>query len=498
MGRFNGNPLSRNDLEKIHKESLKILQDVGVRFPHQDVLRIFQKNGASVDFGSSIVKMPADLVEEGIRRQVENNTKYYSKYQHYDEHQPIKMWMSMGNLPYFIEPNTYKRRKGTLKDLLQAVVVGNELEHLEKVSCFGIPAEYEDEEFVNILRYYLLVLFSKKRWFLTALEPVRAAQCMIEMAQAVAEDEMQLRNGSLLYFELEPVQNLEYSKEHLDILIELSKHKINVLTTHWGWMGYHTPMTYASLMALANANILAGLTAIILLNPENMYFNYLFPMHIVNKKHPDRPLFGAPNQVVISLVARQLADLYGFKFTLTNCFFSDSIEDNFQLGFERGVTAALSIFSGIDLVGVQGILGADAGISLEQLVIDNEMLDYINFILEQKIEINDNMFDFESIQKSGPGGNFHQDPKNAERWKDVYWDSDIFVAEPYDNWKKGQAAENVRQKITSTLQNNFPPEVVISQEQRRRVDEIMESYVRDKKMLASFRKNLAAIMEGGK
>jgi trimethylamine--corrinoid protein Co-methyltransferase len=497
MSRFNVKPLSQSDLEKIHKESLRILQEVGAKFPNQGVLEIFKKNGASVDFDNAIVKMPADLVEEVIRKQVENNEKYYSKYQPYDEHHQIKMWMSMGNLPYFIEPVTYKRRKGSLKDLLQAIVVGNELEHLEKISCFGIPAEYEDEEFVNIMRYYLLVLFSKKRWFLTPLEPVRAARCMIEMAQVVAEDDVQLRNGSLLYFELEPVQNLEYSKEHLDILVELSKHQMNVLMTHWGWMGYHTPMTYASLMALANANILAGLAAIMLLNPENMYFNYLFPMHIVNKKNPQWPLFGAPNQVVISLVARQLADFYGFKFALTNCFFSDSIEDNFQLGFERGVTAALSIFSGIDLVGVQGITGADAGISLEQLIIDNEMLDYLNFILEQKIVINEDMFDFRSIQKSGPGSNFYQDPNNIERWKDVYWDSDIFVAEPYENWKKGQAAENVQQKLSNILQNNFPPEVVISQDQVQRVNEIMESYVTDKKMLDSFRKSLAAHMKTG-
>jgi trimethylamine--corrinoid protein Co-methyltransferase len=305
MNRFNRKPLSDNDLQKIHKQSLKILQEVGVRFPNQDLLKVFQKNGASVDLDNSIVKIPADLVEGALRKQVENNENYYESYQPYDEHHPIKMWMSMGNLPYFIEPNTYRRRKGTLKDLLQAIVVGNELEHVEKVSCFGIPAEYDDEEFVNILRYYLLVLFSKKRWFLTALEPLSATRCMIEMAQVVAEDEVQLQNGSLLYFELEPIQNLAYSEEHLEILVELAKHKMNVLTTHWGWMGYHTPMTYASLIALANANILAGLTAIILLNPENLYFNYLFPMHIVNKQHPDWPLFGAPNQEVDPLTCNR-------------------------------------------------------------------------------------------------------------------------------------------------------------------------------------------------
>jgi trimethylamine--corrinoid protein Co-methyltransferase len=485
--------LKKNEIEKVHKESLKILREVGVKFPNKTVLEAFKKWGADVDFERQIVRLPEKLVMETVKTQVRNNARYYGRTAEVRNH-PVRMWMSMGNLKYFIDPVTNERRTGNLQDLLQAVVVANSLENLEKVSCFGVPSEYHHEEFINILRYYLLSLYSKKRWFLTPIESPHVARCMLEMAGATADSEIQVRDGSLIYFEVEPVKNLEFAPRDLEILVEFTRRKVTVFTTHWAWLGYHTPMSYAALLSLANANILAGIAAIIVLNPENLYLDYLFPMHVVNKKSMNWPSFGGPNQVVISFLARQLADFYGFRFTLTNCFFSDSIGNDFQLGFERGVTAALSIYAGIDRVGVQGILGADAGLSLEQLIIDNEMLSYLNFILTRKIRIDDEMLDFESIRQAGPGGSFQNDPKNAQRQKDVYWDSEIFAAVPYENWKPNLPMLNARKKLQSILAQGFPPAPAVSQDKARKLDEIMDRYVDDKQSLDAFRKSLSAIV----
>ncbi len=280
------------------------------------------------------------------------------------------------------------------------------------------------------------------------------------------------------------------------ILVEFTRRKVTVFTTHWAWLGYHTPMTYASLLSLANANILAGIAAIIVLNPDNQYLDYLFPMHVVNQKSMSWPSFGGPNQVVISFLARQLADFYGFRFTLSNCFFSDSIGNDFQLGFERGVTAALSVYGGIDRVGVQGIVGADAGLSLEQLIIDNEMLSYINFILGRRIRIDDEMFDFERIRLAGPGGSFQDDPRNSRRKKDIYWDSDIFAAVAYEDWTPNLPMLNARKKLQSILAEGFPPSPVLGHDKIFQLDAIMERYVEDKAALGAFRRQLAAITDG--
>jgi trimethylamine--corrinoid protein Co-methyltransferase len=487
--------LSRADVEAVHRESLRILREVGVKLPNKTVLDAFKRQGAEVDFNRQVVHLPDKLVMEAVQTQVDNNAKYYGQELRVRNH-PIRMWMSMGNLKYFIDPITNERRTGTLRDLVEAIVVANALENLEKVSCFGIPAEYHGEEFINILRYYLLCLYSKKRWFLTPIESVHVARCMLEMASIAADSEAQVRDGSLIYFEVEPIKNLEFAQRDLDILVEFARRKVTVFTTHWGWLGYHTPMTYAALLSLANANILAGIAAIIVLNPDNLYLDYLFPMHAVNPKSMNWPSFGGPNQVVISFLARQLADFYGFRFTLSNCFFSDSIGNDFQLGFERGVTAALSIYGGIDRVGVQGIVGADAGLSLEQLIVDNEMLSYINFILGRRICIDEEMFDFESIRRAGPGGSFQDDPKNAQRKKEIYWDSDIFAAVPYENWVPNLPMLNARRRLQGILAEGFPPPPVLGHDRVRQLDAIMERYAEEKSTLKEFRHRLASIMEG--
>jgi trimethylamine--corrinoid protein Co-methyltransferase len=490
--------LTPDQVEAVHRESLRILREVGVRAPNKEVLDRLRERGATVDYQSSIVKMPESLVMEAVQQQIKSNARYYAGSGGQETTQQVKMWMAMGTLKYYFEPLTVKRREGTLRDLIEAIVVGNHLENVEKISCFGIPREYHNEEFSNILRHYLLLLFSQKRWLLTPIEKVPVAKCAIEMAEAVAENETQLRNGSLVYYELEPIHNLEYSSEHLEILVELARRKMTAFTTHWCWMGYHTPLTYAALLALGNANILAGITTILSLNPENMYLDYLFPMHIINKKYQKWFLHGSPHQVIISFLARQLADYYGFQYSLSNCGFSDALDGDFQMGFERGVTTALSIFGGIDRVGVQGILGADAGVSLEQLIIDNELLSYLNFILRHKVSISEELFDFETIKRVGPGGNFLEDSAKALRLEKTYWNSEIFAAEPYENYKPNQAINNVRGKLREILQQHFPPRPVIDAAKIARLDRILERYSPDKKMLDSFRRNLAKIVGKGR
>ena len=296
--------LSERDIEAVHKESLRILREVGVKVPNKTLLDAFKKHGASVDFEREVVRLPDKLVMEAVQKQVRNNAKHYgqevnarqSPHSHVDEH---------GEPEVFDRPGHEREEDRTLKDLVQSIVVASSLENLEKISCFGIPAEYHGEDFINILRYYLLAVYSKKRAFLTPIESVGVARCMLDMASACADDEAHVRDGSLIYFELEPIRNLELPPRELDILVEFTRRNVTVFTTHWAWLGYHTPLTYAALLSLANANILAGIAATHqVLNPDNQYLDYLFPMHVVNKKSMSWALFGSPNQVVISFMAR--------------------------------------------------------------------------------------------------------------------------------------------------------------------------------------------------
>ena len=482
--------LSDGELEKIHYNSLKILEKIGVKIPNEEVLKIFKNNGAEINFENNIAKIPSALVENALKVAVDKQNKYYKN--NNDLLLNFKGWMSENNLQNIYEYREFIKRTGSIRDLLNAIVIGNSLKNIERISCFVKPEGYSDE-YSSIINYFLLYLFSKKRYFIGPLNTLNAAKCIIEMAKVIAENEFQLKNGSLVEFELEAVENLVFSGEDLLKAIEFSRNKMKILPGGWYWMGYHTPMTYASAITLSNANILAAITITILINPDCMFFDYVFGTQTVNLREKDISLFGGPNQVIFSITGRQLANFYGFKKCISNAGLTDSMQYDFQSGFERGVTAALAFANGTNHIGLQGIVGADQGVSFEELLINNEYLDFLNFIFNRKIEINDKTFNFEDIQKKGVGGNFLDYKKNINI-KDVYWDSDIFVSEHMKDWSINKIINNIGKKINEILEQNFPPELLISEDKVKRLEDIIMFYTKDKKFLSKLKRELNSLL----
>ena len=59
--------MSDSELEKIHHYSLKILDEIGINVPNEEILDIFKNNGAKVDFEKNIVKIPPALVKKSLK-----------------------------------------------------------------------------------------------------------------------------------------------------------------------------------------------------------------------------------------------------------------------------------------------------------------------------------------------------------------------------------------------------------------------------------------------
>ncbi len=487
--------LSDSDVERIHEESLKILKELGMKFPHKELLNSFKKMGALVDFDTEIVKFPPEVIENVLTIQRKNTNEYFEKYEPVDENDYTqKFFMSGGNNSYRIDPDHFKRKDPTLEDMLKAIVVGNALDNVVRISGYYIPASYDDL-LADIIQFYLLSLYSKKRYFFTYIYSLESAKCLIGMAREVAENEHQFLNGSLIEYEIEPCGHLEFAREHLEIAAEFAKHKMKIATTHWAWMGRHTPLTYASLLTLTNAHILAGTAVLIALNPDNMHYRYIFPTHNVNPRYSSVPLMAQPNMIIYAWAARQLADFYGFKYCITNSGFSNEIQDNFQCGFEVGVTAALSIAAGITCLGVKGIYGCDEGVSIERLVTDNELIDYLNFVFSRSINIDDSTLEYEKIKSKARGKLFLEELTDDRKIKEMYWNSNIFYAGNYEDWHENIGRENIRKKIDKILKENFPPSLVLPIEKVKNIEGIMRAHVKDKGFVDRLKKDLKHILK---
>ena len=69
--RLNLDPLkivTEGDIEEIHRGTLDVLENTGLRIEHQEALKLLAKNGCAVDVSDSRVKFPPGLVEECLRR----------------------------------------------------------------------------------------------------------------------------------------------------------------------------------------------------------------------------------------------------------------------------------------------------------------------------------------------------------------------------------------------------------------------------------------------
>jgi trimethylamine--corrinoid protein Co-methyltransferase len=145
--------------------------------------------------------------------------------------------------------------------------------------------------------------------------------------------------------------------------------------------------------------------------------------------------FGSPNQALFAIATGQLARFYGIQGG-TNTGLTDALSADFQGGFEKGVTAAFNSLSGLWSIGCQGIVGADQGFSFEQLVIDNEWIDYYNYILSG-FDVTEESIGFDVIKSVGIAGNFLGQDHTVEFMRESYWDSAIFGRQDWANWTAG-------------------------------------------------------------
>ncbi len=139
--------------------------------------------------------------------------------------------------------------------------------------------------------------------------------------------------------------------------------------------------------------------------------------------------FASPNQVPIGLGAVQMGDWYGFR-AGANCALADTCVPGFQGGFEKGMSAVVMLLAGADY-GAQGILGANHGTSLEQLL-DDEWASARDHIFTHGIELSEDTLGVDVIKRVGILEYFLADEHTVRHVRETYRHSSVFNDESWD------------------------------------------------------------------
>jgi len=141
--------------------------------------------------------------------------------------------------------------------------------------------------------------------------------------------------------------------------------------------------------------------------------------------------------------------------------------------------AAGAEFLGILGIAEQGFIGggSESGGCLEQLVIDDEWIDYLNRIF-RSFEVSRETLAIDVIKEVGIGGLFAGEEHTVNHFRDELWVPTLFNREPWGSWVtlgRKTIEERAATRVEELLGRHYPPTPVIEAKMQAELDRIADT-----------------------
>ncbi len=401
--------LSQAEKQLIHEKSLIILEKIGVKAPYSEFLDLMEQYEAVVDRQAQVIRFPRRLIEDMLREIKPDAPQ---------EREVSRLKGNVSTEIFIVDYRAKVRRYGVMDDLMKGIALLNRLDNFEEANAVVIPSDVAND-ITDIVSYQKLFTYSKKQGGSYILTPISASY-ICDMAKAA---------GRSVYYGFQTVSPLQFMPETLEIAMEFKKKGMPAGAGPFVLSMGSGPVTAAGSLLLQNAEQLACMFCTKALggSPRG-YTAGIHPLDVSTLLCS----FGSPNLAVSAMAGCSMAKLYGLH-PGGNTGLTDALMPDFQCGFEKALTAAFAAFSGNTGIGCQGIVGADQGISLEQLVLDNEWLSAFNYAVSG-VEVTEETLAEALIHEIGIGGSFISEEHTARHMRDSYWHSKLFNRDTWDTW----------------------------------------------------------------
>ncbi len=458
--------LDRTDLDRIHQATLDVLASTGCRMSHSRVLDLMRSAGAQVDSEAKIVRFPEALIQNAIEwnaiRQKDASTIPLPA-------RSGRFMIYPASQANMVDYQATARRQGTTEDVLKGIVLCNELPFIGAVSSVVVPADVP-AVLSDLYSHYLCMLYSRKPFGTYVLSP-ESARHIIRIWEIVQDEPVRSKDKAHINYLLEPNGALSYEVLSLEMALLFAQAGYGITLGPMAMAGMDAPITLAGTLVMQNAYNLAALVLCWLLGVR---VNWGGSAHTLDMRHL-LCSFGSPNQAILSVAATQLGHYYGFEVGV-NSALTDACVPDFQGGFEKGLTAAVALLAGAEELGVQGIVGADQGFSLEQLVIDNEWASAMNHFFTLGCEVSAETLAVDVIKEVGIGGSFISEEHTVRHMRETYWPATIFNQKSWDAWNQDGAKEvyqRAHERVETLLAEHYPPQPVLSQSTINELDKLI-------------------------
>lgn len=444
--------LTSEAIECIHKASLQILAEVGIRVDSAQALQVFRAaSGVTIQDDQHITIQP-ETVEWSIEAApsiIDIYNRNGNPVIHLGDEQ-TRFGIGVTNL-FYQEPASGDILPFSRQHMRQSVGLGNNLPSYDVISTIGIVRDVEQEsadlfgllELVANTIKPLVVLISDKKQFIPGLKLIE------NLVGDLAE-----KPFVIPYFNpVTPLILNQSTTENMQASIEKG---LPIIFSNYGIAGVSTPITSAGTLALLNAELLAGLVFSQLAKPGAAIILGSLPAYFDMKTMVD---FFDPQTMLLNLACAEMMAYYHIPHAGT----SGSTNG---WGADLIASEALCINQLTSCLGKVG-LAPFVGGTLDSKVFSPEVVVYTAELIEQArqfskgFNVDEETLALDDLDKFGAGGNFLSSRRTIKLFMEAYHSSSIFPRLSLEKWQEmGQpeARKFLQEKTMELLNNIYYPD----------------------------------------
>jgi trimethylamine--corrinoid protein Co-methyltransferase len=356
-------------IDRIIAEAREVLCKLGVKIQNKPVLGMLADHGAEVDEDSWNARLTADLIDKALGTVPRSFKLYDVLGNETHDFRGDNVYFTPGSTALNILDNrTGELRRPTTADYIRYVKVTSGLPHIASQSTALIPADVHDR-ISDSYRLYLSLLYGEKP-VVTGAFTVEGFEIMKDLQAAVRGNEQALRAKPLTIFSCCPTAPLKWSDVTSQNLVDCARWSIPVELISMPLSGLVAPVTLVGSLVQQTAENLSGVAISQLVNPGHPILYGGSPA-IFDVRFETTPM-GAVETMMLDCASSEIGKRLGMP-TQGYIALSDAKQLDAQAGLETGLGATLAALSGINSISGPGMLDFESCLSLEKLVVDNEI-----------------------------------------------------------------------------------------------------------------------------
>ena len=448
--------LSADQLEAIHRASLRVLAEAGIQVTDAEARSLYKGLGAEVDeaqemvrFDPALIEAQVDLAPAEVTLTARNPARSVTLGGNHVNFQSVSG-------PAFVSDLERGRRAGTYAELCDFVRLVQQLDCLHLASSAPLASLDLPAQTRHLHGYYATARYTDKAWNASLLGRGRARDAVEMAAIAMGKTADEVTGLPIVHGNINSNSPRLLDGPMAQGAIEFAQRGQIVVVTPFTLLGAMAPSTLAGALVQQNAEALAMVALVQAVKPGGPVVYGGFTSNVDMKS--GAPAFGTPEYTKAVHATGQLCRRYGLPYRSSNTNASNCVDA--QAAYESAMSLWGTVMGHVNLVNhAAGWLEGGLVCSFEKLILDAEMIQLMAAYIEPMVVDADSLA-VEAIVETPPAGHYFGSAHTLARYETAFYEPLLSDWRNFETWNEDgrkTAAQRAHEIWKQLLADYEPP-----------------------------------------